>query len=165
MFKPPRPASMGLNLAPMVDVMMCLIIFFLLASKIVSAESQPLQLAYAVAAQEVDRAEFGLRVTINVRPSRTGNENEAEFVVVDFVMDDEGAQIRERMLQPADLNRYLQGRANRARKNGEELRCVIRADKQVMYQHVEVVLRGCGLAKIAKIIFSTNKGLEPEDGE
>ena len=164
MFKPPRPAGMGLNLAPMVDVMMCLIIFFLLTSEMVDAENQPLQLAFAVAAQEVERAELGTRVTINVRPARTGNPNEAEFVVVDFVMDDKGAHIRERTLQPADLNRYLQARADRAKKNGDELRCVIRADKQVMYQHVEVVLRGCGLAKIAKIVFSTNKGLEPEEG-
>src|SRR5690606_38234353 len=32
----PKPANMTLNLAPMVDVMMCLIIFFLLGSRLVA---------------------------------------------------------------------------------------------------------------------------------
>jgi biopolymer transport protein ExbD len=48
MFKPPEPANLDLNLAPMVDVMMCLIIFFLLASKLVQAENYELELPWAV---------------------------------------------------------------------------------------------------------------------
>ena len=84
MFRPPKPTGMTLNLAPMVDVMMCLIIFFLLASKLVDAENHPLELAYAVAAQEVERSELGSRVTINVRPSRGGAPDQADYVVVDF---------------------------------------------------------------------------------
>jgi biopolymer transport protein ExbD len=158
MFKPPRPVGMAVNLAPMVDVMMCLIIFFLLASKIIDAEHQPVDLAFAVAAQEVDRNELGSRVTINVRPGRSGDPNDADYVVVDF----DGTNITERVLEPEGVNRHLHTRAEKARARGEELRCVIRADKGVMYKHVEVVLRGAGLAKIAKIVFSTKKGLDPE---
>ena len=57
-----------------------------------------------------------------------------------------------------ELNAYL---AKRAAQDGEELRCVIRADQEVMYRHIEVVLRGAGLAKIGKIVFAANSGEEP----
>ena len=67
LFKPPKPVGMTLNLAPMVDVMMCLIIFFLLASKLVDAQHRPLNLPYARAALEVGRGELGPRVVTTTR--------------------------------------------------------------------------------------------------
>ncbi len=80
LFRPPKPVAMTLNLAPMVDVMMCLIIFFLLASKLVDAQHRPLNLPYAQAALEVKRSELGPRVVINVRP-RADDPLRAEYVV------------------------------------------------------------------------------------
>src|SRR5947207_11389888 len=98
MFKPPKAVRMELNLAPMVDVMMCLIIFFLLASKLADAENKPVKLAYAIAAKEVDRNDLGPRVTVNVRP-KNDEGTEAEFVVADW----NGQQIMERVLEPEQL--------------------------------------------------------------
>lgn len=157
MFRPPRPVSMTLNLAPMVDVLMCLIIFFLLASKLVDAEHYPVELPWAVAAKEVDSAELGVRVTINVRKVED-SDDAAEYVVVDW----DGQQIVERVLRPQDIESLLRVRAGRAVLENQEIRCVIRADQDVQYQHVETVLRACGLAKVKNVIFSTNKGLDPE---
>jgi len=150
---------MTLNLAPMVDVMMCLIIFFLLASKLVDAQHRPLNLPYAQAALEVGRDELGpRRVVINVRPA-ADDPLRAEYVVEAW----DGRDITERRLQPAEIAGYLQARASRAAQYDTDLRCVIRADEQVAYGHVEVVLRGCGLAKIAKVVFSARAGQEPEE--
>ena len=145
------------NLAPMVDVMMCLIIFFLLASKLVDAQHRPLNLPYARAALEVGRGELGPRVVINVRPS-DDDPLRAEYIVEAW----DGQNITERVLQPDEINDYLQARADRATVK-DDLRCVIRADQDVAYGHVEVVLRGCGLAKIAKVVFSARSGQEPEE--
>ena len=158
LFRPPRPVGMTLNLAPMVDVMMCLIIFFLLASKLVDAQHRPLDLPYARAALEVERSELGARVVINVRPS-ADDPVLAEYVVEAW----DGRAITERTLEPDEIAPYLQSHANRARQRNSDLRCVIRADREVAYGHVEVVLRGCGLAKIAKVIFSARAGQEPEE--
>lgn len=153
MKRPPRPVDMTLNLAPMVDVMMCLIIFFLLASKLVAVENDPIRLPWAVAAQELDPTELGQRVTITVRPAAGGGDG-AEYVVADW----DGQQVVRRALQPEEVEGLLAARAARAGREGTKLRCVIRADEQVMYKHVEVVLRGCGRAKIADVVFSANKG-------
>lgn len=159
MFRPPKPANMTLNLAPMVDVMMCLIIFFLLAARMVAAEQYPVNLPWAEAADVVESSELGARVTITVRQAGP-NGDQAEYVVVDW----DGQQIVERVLAPGDVETLLQSRAARARQDSGKLRCVIRADEGVMYQHVEVVLRGCGLAKISDVVFSARKGTDPREG-
>jgi len=160
MFRPPQPTSMHLNLAPMVDVLMCLIIFFLLAAKLVSAEHAPLSLPWAVAAREVAVRELGERVTINVRVAAE-RRGAVEYVVVDW----DGRQIIERVLPPSELEGLLRARAAAAAAQNKELRCVIRADQYVQYRHIETVLRACGLAKIAHVVFGVNKGAEPPAGD
>ena len=156
MKQPPKPVSMTLNLAPMVDVMMCLIIFFLLASKL--SDEFPIDLPWAVAAKEVDRSDLGNRVTITIR--RVDERDEAaEYVVRDW----DGQQVTERRLLPAEVTGLLQARATRAKRDNQPLRCVVRADRMVLYEHVEVVLRACGLAQIADVVFSVNEGPDPEE--
>lgn len=155
--RPPKPISVTLNLAPMVDVMMCLIIFFLLASKLVRAQQGPLKLPWAEAAREVEPGELGERVVITVRAVPNA-PNRCEFVVQTW----DGQRVSERVLLEDQISTYLQ---SRAKQSGDpaQLRCVIRADREVAYGDVEVVLRGCGLAKIAKITFSAHPGEDPED--
>jgi biopolymer transport protein ExbD len=158
MGRPPKPVRMTLNLAPMVDVLMCLIIFFLLASKMVAAEHYAVDLPWAVAARNVDASDLGPRVTITVRRAR-GGDDEAEYVVADW----DGTQIVERVLVPGEVEALLQARAGRAAHEGQKLRCVVRADRLVMYKHVEVVLRACGLAQIRDVVFSAIAGSEPKE--
>lgn len=149
-FQPPKPISMTLNLAPLVDVMMCLIVFFLLASRLVSAQHSPLHLAAANAATQMERSELGPRVVINVRPAADGTS--ADYLIHRW----DGRSIREERLKATELRAYLADRAGRAKKNDQPLRCVIRADRETEYAHVEMVLRACGLAKIANVAFSVN---------
>ena len=161
-FRPPKPVGMTLNLAPMVDVMMCLIIFFLLASKLVDAQHRPVNLPYAKAATEIERGELGRRVVINVQ-ARSDDPLKADYIVEAW----DGKNITERRLEPGDVEGYLQARAESARAAAagnpdDAIRCVIRADQEVCYAHVEVVLRGCGLAKISKVTFSARAGDDPE---
>ncbi|MBK9118210.1 MAG: biopolymer transporter ExbD [Phycisphaerales bacterium] len=152
MMRPPKPTSMTLNLAPMVDVLMCLIVFFLLAAHIVAAEATVVDvrdLPRALAAQEVDSSDLGNRVTISVRRVADGDEV-AEYVVADW----DGERIVPRALRPADIEALLKLRATQAVARGATLRCVIRADRMVTYQHVEVVLRACGLAQVRDVVFA-----------
>jgi len=158
MGRPPKPVRMTLNLAPMVDVLMCLIIFFLLASKMVAAEHYAVDLPWAIAARNVEASDLGTRVTITVRRAR-GGDDQAEYVVADW----DGTRIIERVLAPGDVEALLQARAARASHEGHKLRCVVRADRLVMYKHVEVVLRACGLAQIRDVVFSANAGSEPKE--
>lgn len=155
--RPPTPVSMTLNLAPMVDVMMCLIVFFLLASKL--ADHAAVDLPWAVAAKSVKPGEITNPVTITVRPAG-GDGDVAEYLVKSW----DGQKVTEQALQPRDIDQLLQAHAARAAREGQPLRCVIRADRAVRYKHVEVVLRACGLAKIASVVFQANQGVEAGGG-
>ncbi|MFN0136919.1 MAG: ExbD/TolR family protein [Phycisphaerae bacterium] len=156
MFRPPKPTAVTLNLAPMVDVMMCLIIFFLLASKLVSSQNRPLNLPFARAAEETESREPGTRIVVNVRPS-PARAGDAEFVLQRW----DGKNISEKIVTADELPTLLLTRAEQARTRGEEVRCVIRADRTIAAGHVESVLRAAGLAKIAKIVFAANAGDDP----
>lgn len=160
MFHPPKPVGMELNLAPMVDVMMCLIIFFLLASTLVNAENTPVKLPWAIAAREIDRKELGNRVVVNVHVN-PNDPKEADYVVARLEPQAGGGlEIVEKSLTPKDIEEFLVTTAARAAARKDELRCIIRADQEVRYSHIEVILRACGLAKIGKITFSANAGVE-----
>jgi biopolymer transport protein ExbD len=154
LFRPPKPVSMTLNLAPMVDVMMCLIIFFLLGSSLVLEETRPLQLPSALAAAQIEMSELGSRVVVNVRKSDTGDD-QADYVVVGW----DGYQIVEQRLTPDELEKHLLRVAATA-ENIDDVRCVVRADRDVAFTHVERVLRSAGLAKIGRIVFAANPDAE-----
>ena len=153
----PQPINATVNLAPMVDVMMCLIIFFLLGSRLVAEQYRRIDLARAESAQEIERDELGMRVVVNIRPAVT-DPLAAEYVVhawdgeriAEFVFDDDG------------VTRFLQQRAEQLRESVGDVRCVIRADRDVPYGRVETVLRACGLAHISNVYFSAQAGREPE---
>ena len=147
----PEPVPMTLNLAPLVDVMMCLIIFFLLGSRLVAEQYRRIELPYAAAAEEVRRDELGQRVVINVR-SPEQDQSPASYVIHGW----DGQQIREFTLDAAGVAAYLQHEAQRLGRRARELRCVIRADREVPYGQVEAVLRGCAAARIAHVVFSAS---------
>ena len=155
-FRPPKPTSMTLNLAPMVDVMMVLIIFFLLGTSLITEETRPVNLPHALAASMADMGAIGPRVVVNVRKPEVEGEP-AEYVVAGW----DGRQVIEQTLTSRELETHLRHRAATAER-ADEVRCVIRADRDVEYRDVEVVLRACGLAKIARVSFSTNTGPDPE---
>jgi biopolymer transport protein ExbD len=155
MFRPPRPVSLILNLAPMVDVMMCLIIFFLLASKIVDAEHRPVDLPYAVAARIIDRAELGAHLVINVR--RNAETGAAEYVVVGW----DGKNLIEKLLAVDDLQPHMLAKLAGSGVRPEDFHCIVRADRELAYRDIELVLRACGLAKIGHVVFSANAAEAP----
>lgn len=155
MFRPPRPTSLTLNLAPMVDVMMCLIVFFLLGSSLVLQEARPVDLPWAASAATVEMGELGNRIVVNVR--RGAGEDEAELLIAGW----DGERVTETRYQPEQLRVYLTTIAGATRARKEEVRCVVRADRDVAYRHVEGVLKACGAAKIARVVFSVNPGVEP----
>src|SRR5262245_7876582 len=65
----PTAAVFDLNLAPMVDVMMCLLIFFMLATRMVEQENSRIDLPAARAAQDQEIDDAGSRFVINITQS------------------------------------------------------------------------------------------------
>lgn len=133
--RPPQPTALTLNLAPMVDVMMCLLIFFMLATKMVERENVRIDLPAAATAQDAASTEFGNRVVIGI------------------VADEQGEPAYQYRGEPASLDDVAR-RLKAAGSIDPELNCVIRADRALEYRHIEVVMRACAEANIRRITFA-----------
>lgn len=133
----PPITPLGLNLAPLVDVVMCLIIFFMLATKLVERENSAIDLPAASVARETEKKELGRRVVVNVQHS-AGGPQAARYV------------IEQRTLTLPDVERRL------AAEHGHdpEVRCVIRGDRELPYREIESVLAACSRAGITRVWFA-----------
>ena len=134
----PPPTPLGLNLAPMVDVVMCLIIFFMLASKLVERENSPVDLPRASAAREIDNRQLGRRVVVNVQCDDARGRDAVIY------------RIGEREMPLADVERRLA----QERQRFPQVKCVVRADRDLPFHRVEAVLLGCARAGIANVVFA-----------
>ncbi|MCA9244231.1 MAG: biopolymer transporter ExbD [Phycisphaerales bacterium] len=152
----PRPRSMTLNLAPMVDVMMCLIVFFLLATKLVSYSNRPLRLPWAEQARAAPTGGAGTYI-INIRPIDESGD-QVEYVTTGWA----GESVAEITVTPDRLADTLATAKAEAMRRGETLRVVIRADQRAQYKAIEAVLIAAGRAQVAEIAFGAQIGLDPE---
>lgn len=137
MKRPPPTTQFGLNLAPMVDVMMCLLIFFMLATKMVEQENSRIDLPVAAAAKEVEKQALGNRLVINIRDATLRGGDGADFLIR------ESAVTLPQVKQRLDLER----------RRDPDVNCVIRADRTVAYQYVEAVMATCARANVRNITF------------
>lgn len=137
MTKPPPITPLTLNLAPMVDVMMCLLIFFMLATKMVEQERTRIDLPTAAEAKEPPRTEAG-RFVVNIR-----SENGRPIYM-----------LREESHTLASLLEQL----NSAAKADARMTCLIRADKSVSFADVEAVLAECARSGVRGVQFGALQG-------
>ena len=140
------------NVTPLIDVIMCLIIFFLCCTTLAKSESND--------RVEIPRAELGQelpeqrgRLLINVVP-RAARLNDAD-----------GMQ----SVNPGDEpDIYHPGRADRARcdltaylrkekQDNPDLKVILRADQDLTYNWISPVLVSCAQADIKSVNFSTRK--------
>ena len=130
-----------INVTPLIDVMMCLIVFFLVCGRLAAQESNDKVV--------VPRAELGQqlpeqrdRLLINVLPRDPNHPDmNAEPVVY----------IRGGVIAMNDLARYLRDEKGRT----PDVKVIIRADQDIPYQWIAPVLTACAQAGIKSVNFST----------
>lgn len=126
-----------LNLAPLVDVVMCLIIFFMLSARLTQREhAERVDLPVSSSAQPAAKRPGVSRVVVNVVPDKSGGAG--------YVLDDRPVGIAE-----------LGARFDREAARDAAVTCYIRADRGIEYRYVEPILVECGRAKIGKVTFAT----------
>lgn len=115
----------GINVTPLVDVMLVLLVIFIVTAKIIVTPAVPLDLPHAAHGDEVQ-------------------------VVLSVIVPLQGPILVNGA--PATTDDALTERARAALANDPELRAVIQADGAVPHRriiHVLDVLRGAGLARVA----------------
>ena len=132
----PMPSD-HINVTPLIDVIMCLIIFFLLCGKFAKDEANAkVRLPQAQLGQQMVDQQG--RLVINVVPGE-GASAEPEIIV------------RTRPVRAEELAGYLA----REHEANPELKVIIRADKDVTYNHVSPVMVACAQANIKSVDYAT----------
>src|SRR5580765_6432080 len=128
----------GINVTPLVDVMLVLLVIFMVTAKIIVSQGMPMDL-----------------------PKSASGENMQSIFSVDLSTD---GKIRVDQKQLANDDAILPA-ARQARSINKEIRAVIRADKKVEHGrviHVLDLLRQGGISKIAFAVSPTAPKGAPE---
>jgi biopolymer transport protein ExbD len=129
--------SNHVNVTPLIDVIMCLIIFFLLCGQFAKEEAKRVTLPVAQLGQEIDKQG---RLTINlVARSEPGLAPEIYAGARPVSIDLLGTFLREEGTRNPDL------------------KVMIRADQGLTYNYISPVLVACAQANIKSVNFSTRK--------
>lgn len=122
----------------MVDVSMCLMIFFMLTTQMVKNENSTIDLPNALSAKDVEKKDLGDRFVINVRNAVQDGGAGAVYIV------------QEKAISLTDLSERLR----QERINKTNVNCVIRADRDLPYKYVQAVMLVCSNVGIQKVTFS-----------
>lgn len=142
-----------MNMTPMIDVVMLLIVFFLVASKFKSAETDILSLAYARNADRMESPDVSHRFVINVRFADTGRDGAVVYTYQGAVYAPESDD------DMADLF----GRLRNFRRIYPDGEVIIRADGRVEYRRVRAAHKLCRDAGAEKVGFAVNPLLSREE--
>jgi len=134
------------NVTPLIDVIMCLIIFFLLCGQLAQDESnQKVRIPRADKGQEM--ADQQGRLLINLVPrSNADGSPVADSKEPDIFIH--GGQV-----QLSHLTAYLQ----EEKQANPEVKVILRADRDLTYDWISPVLVSCAQANIQSVNFSTQK--------
>ena len=162
------PAAHGseVNVTPLIDVIMCLIIFFMLVAKIgVTKGDKPMGLPYTYLGKTID--DLGNTITLNVLPlGTTVTDVPATDIQVSALVDNVDKDLPISVpiggVIKFPLRETLQQMKARYK---DQFKVIIRADWDLPFTQVQKVLIECANAGASSMLFATRKGEEPPTAE
>lgn len=127
----------GINVTPLVDVMLVLLVIFMVTAKIIVSQGMPMDL-----------------------PKSASGENMQQIFSVDLSQDGK-ARVDSK---PVETDEGILPLARQAKAGNKEIRAVIRADKKVEHGRVIHVLDLLRQGGISKIAFAVTPGPKAPEG-
>jgi biopolymer transport protein ExbD len=154
----------GVNVTPLIDVVMCLIIFYMLIAKIgVDTGANP-NINIPASLQGVNIQDMGNTLTLNVvagpldQPMVTALVGDvvAEVKLVDGTGQKPLLNTLKQWRFGTDLSQGGKGAA----EDNPEFKVIIRGDENMGYKYLEPVLITCAEARVKNVNFNTRKIVE-----
>ena len=142
------------NVTPLIDVIMCLIIFFMLVGKLVKDDVVDLVIPKAGNGQEMEDQQG--RLTINIVPVLT-NPQTGEAYPVDH-RPPPNVVIHGQIINTNDGWKELTAELRKEKSENPDLKVILRADKNEKYDWIAPALVACARADIRNVNFSTKSG-------
>ena len=149
----PEMKEGGVNVTPLIDIVMCLIIFFMLVAKIgvSTGADTTIQPPETILGAKID--DIGNALTLNVR----GGPRLTEPIVTALLEkgDREPKEIKVMEQRGAATDRPLERVLVAFQKNNPNAKVIILGEKELQYHLLEQVLISCANAKITNVNFQT----------
>ena len=176
MAKHKMPAAHGneVNVTPLIDIIMCLIIFFMLVAKIgVTTGAKPMTLPESYLGKKIE--DMSNTLTLNILPSET----EADLVAIEAdqatprkepqvtaLVDGLDRDLPINIGEGASASHPLRETLVKYKKQfGEDFKVIIRAHAKLPFKMVEPVLIECANANAPNVNFTTKKNGEGAPAE
>lgn len=130
------------NVTPLIDIIMCLIIFFLLVGHIAKAASVK---------------------GIKIPAAKNGKDlrNKTDQLIINLVPADSGFSDRSApriLIWSAEISQdQLAAYLRRQKRDNPQIKLILRADRSIPYRYIAPVLNSCAQAGIASIHFMTRR--------
>ena len=150
--KMPASHDMHPNVTPLIDIVMCLIIFYMLVAKIGVNTGEDKSITLPPSLLGIELKDLGNTVALNVLKPVTG-----DVPTVTTLNPNTGDLERIEVIDLASGNRPLTNFLKRLKGQNAEFKIIIRADENLDYRYLEPVLI-CGAEAQAKNVnFATRK--------
>jgi biopolymer transport protein ExbD len=138
------------NVTPLIDVVMCLIIFYMLVAKIGIDTGQDLRIQLPISLQGIKLTDMGNTATLNVDSPSFGDEPN-----VTALDPRSGEKVMLKLIDGA--NQPLKAFLQLGRQGNSEFKVIIRSDQNLAYRFLEPVLRVCNDVKVRNVNFATRE--------
>lgn len=149
--KMPESHDMHPNVTPLIDIVMCLIIFYMLVAKIGINTGAMKEITLPSSFQGVEIKDLGNTVTLNVLERGPGIDEP----MVTTLNPETGQLVELRLLEGG--KKPLRDFLKLVRGDNPEFKVILRGDEQLNYKLLEPVLITCAEAQVKNVNFATRK--------
>lgn len=146
------------NVTPLIDIVMCLIIFYMLVAKIGVDTGIDAKMTLPVSLQGIKLKDLGNTVNLNISPApdpQAVYPSQGSLPVVSVLVPGKGLTPLP-LLDAKDPTKHpLQAWLKSIRGDNKEFKVIIRADQDLPYKYLEPVLIECAVVKVANVNFAT----------
>lgn len=167
----PQIREASVNVTPLIDIVMCMIVFFMLVAKIgVDTGADP-DIEVPVTQLGADLKDIGVESAVVLNVREVGGQSFVTAIVeADGSISKSGRPVELKIVDPVTRQHPLTEALRRlrfgrdAREGGQgtdadnpEFKVIIRGDKSMSYAALEPVLRACMEANVKNVNFNTRK--------
>jgi biopolymer transport protein ExbD len=151
------------NVTPLIDIIMCLIIFFMLVAKIgVVSGAEKIEPPETLLGTQIK--DIGNTLILNVREVPVQRPGESPEPLVTALLDQKDTAPKEIKISNRDgagkvVDKPLERVLKAAKKNNKEFKIIILAEQGLPYGELEHVLITCAMAGVTEINFKTRQGM------
>ncbi len=148
----------GVNVTPLIDIVMCLIIFFMLVAKIGVSSGIDNRVDAPQTYLGVKITDMSNVLALNLYPK--AGQTDVPQILVDL----KGEKGKELLIQADGKYPLREVLTAMKRERGENFKVVINASKDMVYSQIQIILQECAMAQVTSVNFATKKGSSVDAG-